>query len=49
MRLRRALLKLRQGRRDPNNEYKGSVPVLGVSASVGERLVAAAECCLRVV
>jgi hypothetical protein len=34
---------------DPDNKYKGSVPVLGVSASVGERLVAAAECCLRVV
>ena len=34
---------------DADNVYKGSVPVLGVSASVGERLVAAAECCLRVV
>lgn len=29
-------------------EYRGSVPVLGVSASVGERLAAAAECCLRI-
>ena len=34
---------------DPDNMYKGSVPVLGVSASVGERLAAAAECCLRIV
>ena len=32
------------------SEYRGSrLPVLGVSASVRERLAAAAECCLRVV
>jgi hypothetical protein len=34
---------------DADNVYRGSVPVLGVSASVGERLAAAEECCLRVV
>eukprot|EP01046_Picozoa_sp_COSAG06_P017023 COSAG06_NODE_1143_length_10539_cov_13.369923_5_plen_257_part_00 len=34
---------------DRDNQYRGSVPVFGVSASVGERLGAAAECCLRVV
>jgi hypothetical protein len=34
---------------DPDKKYKGRVPVLGVSASVGERLGAAEECCLRVV
>ena len=33
---------------DPDNKYRGSVPVLGVSASVGERLAAAAEGCLRI-
>jgi len=33
---------------DPDKKYKGSVPVLGVSASVGERLAAAAEGCLRI-
>eukprot|EP01046_Picozoa_sp_COSAG06_P007897 COSAG06_NODE_394_length_16313_cov_11.756568_6_plen_897_part_00 len=33
---------------DPDNKYRGSVPVLGVSAGVGERLGAAAECCLHI-